>query len=60
MRTILFSSASEALGINPVSTIRAGATPLTVMPFLAYAEASQWTKPWRADFEDLDIGRMSV
>jgi hypothetical protein len=27
--------------------------PLTVMPFFAYVLASQWTKPWRADFAEL-------
>lgn len=36
-----------------VSPINAGATPLTVTPFFAYAPASQWIRPCNADFEDL-------
>jgi hypothetical protein len=34
----------------------AGATPFIVTPDLAYALASQWTRPWSADFEDLGLG----
>lgn len=50
---LLLESSSLLPGSILVSSMRAGAMPFTVMPFFAYALASQWTMPWRADLADL-------
>lgn len=50
---LLFANSWSSPGSIFVSPINAGATPFTVIPFLAYAPASQWIRPCNADFEDL-------
>jgi hypothetical protein len=50
---LLADNSAEAPGSIFVSSIKAGATPFTVMPFFAYAPANQCTKPCNADLEDL-------
>jgi hypothetical protein len=51
---ILFDSSSLLPGSIFVCSISAGAMPFTVIPFAAYVLASQCTRPWSADFADLD------
>jgi hypothetical protein len=52
-RHLLLASSALAPGSMAVSWIRAGAIPFTVMPVVAYALASQCTRPCKADFDDL-------
>lgn len=50
----LLAANSGAEGSILVSSINAGATPLTVMPFFPYAPANQCTRPCKADLDDLE------
>ena len=42
---LLLASVSFVPGNMAVSAISAGATAFTVIPFFAYVDASQWTRP---------------
>lgn len=58
----LLAANSVLLGNIFVSSINAGATPFTVMPFFPYAPANQCTSPCMADLEDLQhsIGQSAM